>query len=1134
MRLTDTLLHWSPARADAHQVLTALALDCWFDGEPDDVAFIRTADDVAPSIPTELLPARTQAALDRLLAAESLRGASADLRHLQPHHDSFFQTPWPVFWLGIDHAPGRRRLPPGLVQQLRDTLAARRHENPALTHQRAHTILVLTVSGSDRPRPDVYLAGPALRGQTPDSEQRSVVKVFDFSRIEHASENALRGMIGQLHQLATPEGCQHLFDASQAGDVRSVVRRALKDRLAELMTLLEEALPHVASPNTPLRALREAASVLVFRLMFLGELERRGLLYGTSAGAGDEDAGDVESNGHAGHGPAPGAAPSERERSAGASGPGTSAVDAAALQTSAVDAAALQTSARETSALRTGPRPAPAPPDVPTLLDAQAAALDDDDPAPPPPDRDLLAAFRHLTAVLAGRTRDPRVAVRGGSLFASRPNERFEDTVVAWLDAFDADTLHPAPELRRRWNRTLAETLHTVQGVVDQREAAGHVREAEREIGYLGLGAVAHTHRVLGDVYEQVLALTPKRTERGITLTVGGREATTESNERKALGAHYTAESLVEEVVRPALGGRLERLWEEAGQDADAYLRRLEQLRLVDPAMGSAHFLTTGARELASEIIWVQRFGQPRHTMHPRVHTHPVEGPPLPGLEGEEESSFHAALTRILPAVVQRSCFGVDVSPIAVELGKLSLWLFTMAAQDVARDGEVTERPDLAFLDGNIRCGDSLLGVTWTGAREALAERLGVSVSRIGGPAGKTLDLFGGWAEQGGETAQERHDDVMALQAHLREDAARLVAWARTGDGRSVLGADAETLDVYGLRQRLHERTRAMLEPIRYVFDLALLVRLLDVRPRRAAGEKALRKLLAEHLEEPAALDRVSWQQVVDGSLGAPSADVAAVRAAIVRAASVAPLVQGRALRSFHWGYEFPSVFDGAGERAGFDVILANPPFLGGQKLTGAYGKPYREFIVEGLGGGQRGSADLSAYFVLLFAELLAPGGVAGTLTTNTIAQGDTREVGLDQAVQRGLTVFRAVPSRKWPGSAVLEVAHVWLVRGEWPGPFLREDTQATAAQEGGGPPVWEELPGLTPYLTAPGEVTGPPRRLPENAGKSFQGSNVLGLGFTMTPDEAEALIAKDARNAEVLFPYLNGRDITSTPDQAP
>ena len=59
---------------------------------------------------------------------------------------------------------------------------------------------------------------------------------------------------------------------------------------------------------------------------------------------------------------------------------------------------------------------------------------------------------------------------------------------------------------------------------------------------------------------------------------------------------------------------------------------------------------------------------------------------------------------------------------------------------------------------------------------------------------------------------------------------------------------------------------------------------------------------------------------------------------------------------------------------------------------------------------------------------------MCGLLATNTIAQGDTREVGLEQIVSTGWTIPRAVPSRKWPGEASLEVAHVWLRHGDWRG----------------------------------------------------------------------------------------------------
>ncbi|WP_447951132.1 type IIL restriction-modification enzyme MmeI [Chryseobacterium koreense] len=57
---------------------------------------------------------------------------------------------------------------------------------------------------------------------------------------------------------------------------------------------------------------------------------------------------------------------------------------------------------------------------------------------------------------------------------------------------------------------------------------------------------------------------------------------------------------------------------------------------------------------------------------------------------------------------------------------------------------------------------------------------------------------------------------------------------------------------------------------------------------------------------------------------------------------------------------------------------------------------------------------------------------------------------------------------------------------------------------------------------------------LKSNSGKSFQGSIVLGKGFILTPEEALALIDKDPRNKEVLFPYLNGDDLNNSPTQEP
>ena len=50
-----------------------------------------------------------------------------------------------------------------------------------------------------------------------------------------------------------------------------------------------------------------------------------------------------------------------------------------------------------------------------------------------------------------------------------------------------------------------------------------------------------------------------------------------------------------------------------------------------------------------------------------------------------------------------------------------------------------------------------------------------------------------------------------------------------------------------------------------------------------------------------------------------------------------------------------------------------------------------------------------------------------GLVATNTVAQGDTREVGLDAMAAAGFTITRAIQSRSWPASSAnLEYAAVW------------------------------------------------------------------------------------------------------------
>ncbi|HEX7662177.1 MAG TPA: DNA methyltransferase [Pseudonocardiaceae bacterium] len=220
-----------------------------------------------------------------------------------------------------------------------------------------------------------------------------------------------------------------------------------------------------------------------------------------------------------------------------------------------------------------------------------------------------------------------------------------------------------------------------------------------------------------------------------------------------------------------------------------------------------------------------------------------------------------------------------------------------------------------------------------------------------------------------------------------------------------------------------------------------------------------------------------------------------------------------------HWILMVPNVME---EHGGFDAIVGNPPFLGGQKLTGALGTNIRDWYVNVLAGGTKGSADMVGYFFLRAMSLLNKRGSLGLIATNTVAQGDTREVGLDRMVGGGFTIVRAIQSKSWPvSSANLEFAAVWGSR------------QAVAAAV---PRLADEavVERISTLLEPAGRVEGHPARLAENAGIAFQGCIVLGMGFVLEPEEAAAWIAEDPKNAEVLFPYLNGEDLNSRPDTSP
>ncbi len=241
----------------------------------------------------------------------------------------------------------------------------------------------------------------------------------------------------------------------------------------------------------------------------------------------------------------------------------------------------------------------------------------------------------------------------------------------------------------------------------------------------------------------------------------------------------------------------------------------------------------------------------------------------------------------------------------------------------------------------------------------------------------------------------------------------------------------------------------------------------------------------------------------------------------------------------FHWQVEFPEAFER--ENPGFDAFVGNPPFGGKNTVAAANVQNYPLWLKE-LHAESHGNADLVAHFFRRTFDLLRSGGTFGLIATNTIGQGDTRSTGLRWICTNGGSIFRALTRYKWPGQAAVIVSIVHAAKDVVPSRRLLD---GRAVDE------------ITAFLLHTGGHEDP-ERLQANTDESFQGSIVLGMGFTFddagrkTSDEPasgldeevdvvgvpsplsemERLVAENPKNHEAIFPYIGGAEVNSSPTQ--
>jgi hypothetical protein len=441
----------------------------------------------------------------------------------------------------------------------------------------------------------------------------------------------------------------------------------------------------------------------------------------------------------------------------------------------------------------------------------------------------------------------------------------------------------------------------------------------------------------------------------------------TTGSDRRETGTHYTPKSLTEAIVAETLTP-VAYVGPAEGTLRDQWLLKspaeLLDLKICDPAMGSGAFLVQACRWLSDRLVeaWSQVEATGKSvSVDGEVLDTGAAKEPLP-----RDSEARTVIARRL--IAERCLYGVDLNPLAVELAKLSIWLVTLAK----------DRP-FGFLDHNLRCGDSLLGI----------HRLDQLTELRMTPNGKgQQQLF----------------------------------------GQNIKRSVHEAIE---LRQQLRDM------PIRDIHDVEAMARL-DTDARRAleVPELIADAFIGEVLASAGngnALDNATSSLAIQAGRvadGDSDATLSVVRRAVTTLATNTPGDKfGR--KPFHWPLEFPEVFIKA--NGGFDAIVGNPPFLGGRQMPGKLGVLYPAYLR--MAFDTVGPADLVCFFFRRVGmQIIRQRGCFGLIGTNSISETVNSDAALKPIIESGSTLFRASKSVPWPGVAAVSIAMVYGIRGAWVG----------------------------------------------------------------------------------------------------
>lgn len=203
------------------------------------------------------------------------------------------------------------------------------------------------------------------------------------------------------------------------------------------------------------------------------------------------------------------------------------------------------------------------------------------------------------------------------------------------------------------------------------------------------------------------------------------------------------------------------------------------------------------------------------------------------------------------------------------------------------------------------------------------------------------------------------------------------------------------------------------------------------------------------------------------------------------------------------------------------DAIIGNPPYLGSRYIAKEHGHDYARKLYERFPGVPK-MADYCTHWFRLAHDRLPEGGRSGLVGTNTIRQNESRKASLDYVIQHGGTITDAVATQVWGGDAAVHVSIVNWVKGAEAGKRHLHTQLGDAVDS---PWKIEEVDEITGNLSSAFDTAGA-LPLKANDRVCFTGQNPVNEGFFLEPAEARQWLHEDPTLADVLFPYLIGRDL--------